>query len=83
MACLGWVDTTYVTEVLPVLPSYLYNCLPANGRYYHDHWVIDLLYLHPALVICIMTNISTTQWVAGLGSVDIGYVTKVLQVLPS
>ena len=29
-----------------------------------------------------MTNISTTEWVAGLGWVDTAYVTMVLQVLP-
>jgi hypothetical protein len=29
-----------------------------------------------------MTNISTTEWVSGVGWVDPAYVTMVLQVLP-
>jgi hypothetical protein len=44
--------------------------------------VIDLFCLHHSLVVCIMTNISTTEWVAGIGWVDTAYVTMVLQVLP-
>ncbi len=60
----------------------LYNFLWANGHNYHDRWVIVIFYLHHSLEVCIIPNISTTQWVAGIGWVDTAYVTEVLPVLP-
>jgi hypothetical protein len=87
VAGLGWVDTAYITMFLKFLPdpsswAELYNFLWANGHNYHDRWVIVIFYLHHSLEVCIIPNISTTQWVAGIGRVDTAYVTMVLQVLP-